>query len=101
MRQLTPAFILEHVEQGRASGQFEAVVLFVDTSGFTPLTARLSGHGREGAEVLAGILLAVFEPLVEAVYAHGGFIAGFAGEQGNKIVSVFKILLFAFGFKRR
>ena len=80
MRQLTPAFILEHVEQGRASGQFEAVVLFVDTSGFTPITARLSAHGREGAEVLAGILLAVFEPLVEAVYAHGGFIAGFAGD---------------------
>lgn len=61
-------------------GHFPAVVLFVDTSGFTPLTARLTEHGLEGAEVLAEILLAVFEPLVAAVYRHGGFVAGFAGD---------------------
>ncbi|RIK33150.1 MAG: hypothetical protein DCC55_35520 [Chloroflexi bacterium] len=52
----------------------------MDTSGFTPLTIRLTERGRDGAEVLADILLAVFEPLIEAVYAHGGFIAGFAGD---------------------
>lgn len=80
MHKLTPAFILEQVAGSQSSGQFDAVVLFVDTSGFTPLTARLSAYGRDGAEILAEILHAVFEPLVEAVYAHGGFIAGFAGD---------------------
>lgn len=72
--------LLEQPETGKTDGRFDAVVLFVDTSGFTPLTARLSEHGRDGAEVLAEILLAVFEPLIEAIYAHGGFIAGFAGD---------------------
>ncbi|MEZ4663082.1 MAG: AAA family ATPase [Caldilineaceae bacterium] len=80
MRNLTPPFLLQNVDQGQQFGHFEAVVLFVDTSGFTPLTARLSAHGRDGAEVLAEILLAVFEPLTAAVYAHGGYIAGFAGD---------------------
>src|SRR5690606_13344132 len=62
------------------SGSVPAVVLFVDTSGFTALTASLSTRGKEGAEILAGVLVAVFEPLIQSVYAHGGFIAGFAGD---------------------
>ena len=80
MHHLTPSFILANTLAGKSQGQFEAVTLFIDTSGFTPLTAHLAQKGRDGAEVLANILLAVFEPLVEAVYAHGGFIAGFAGD---------------------
>lgn len=80
MRELTPTFILENIGADNRQGEFAAVTLFVDTSGFTPLTARLSEQGRDGAEVLAEILLAVFEPLIEAVYAHGGFLAGFAGD---------------------
>lgn len=80
MHILTPALILEELSRENFSSHFDAVVLFVDTSGFTRLTARLADHGREGAEVLANILQAVFEPLVEAVYTHGGFIAGFAGD---------------------
>ncbi|MEM7118834.1 MAG: tetratricopeptide repeat protein [Chloroflexota bacterium] len=79
-RRLVPVFILEKVQQGEQQGQFEAVTLFVDTSGFTPLTAQLTESGRDGAEQLANILHAVFEPLVRAVFAHGGYIAGFAGD---------------------
>ena len=67
MRTLTPQFILDNLDEQNVSGHFAAVVLFVDTSGFTPLTARLMTHGKEGAEVLADILLTVFEPLIENV----------------------------------
>ncbi|RIK39407.1 MAG: hypothetical protein DCC55_18250 [Chloroflexi bacterium] len=80
MHHLTPHLILERLQAGEFSGRFPAAVLFVDTSGFTPLTVRLTEHERAGAEVLANILLAVFAPLVESVYAHGGLIAGFAGD---------------------
>ena len=80
MQQLTPKFILNRAANRQQTGTFEAATLFVDTSGFTPLTERLSQHGREGAEILADILQAVFEPLVDTVYRHGGFIAGFAGD---------------------
>ena len=80
MHRLTPAFILEQAAQGRHAGTFDAVVLFVDTSGFTPLTARLAAYEREGAEAVAGILTTVFQPPFAAIYAQGGFIAGFAGD---------------------
>lgn len=80
MHNLTPPLILERLQAAEASGRFPAVVLFVDTSGFTPLTVRLTEHERAGAEVLANILLAVFAPLVESVYAHGGLVGGFAGD---------------------
>ena len=77
---LTPQFILDRLAQGETTGSFDAACLFVDISGFTPLTVALMEHGSEGAEVLAGVLADVFEPLIDAVYAQGGFIAGFAGD---------------------
>ncbi len=77
---LTPQFILDEMAAGRSAGEFEAASLFVDISGFTPLTAALMAHGTEGAEVLAQVLAEVFEPLIEAVHAQGGAIAGFAGD---------------------
>jgi predicted ATPase/class 3 adenylate cyclase len=80
MHNLTPPLILERLQAGETSGRFPAVVLFVDTSGFTPLTVQLTEHERAGAEVLANILLAVFAPLVERVYAYGGLVGGFAGD---------------------
>lgn len=80
MHQLTPQFILEHYAEGATQGELDAACLFVDISGFTPLTLALMEHGAEGAEVLADVLVTVFEPLIETVYAYGGFIAGFAGD---------------------
>ncbi|CAN5776100.1 adenylate/guanylate cyclase domain-containing protein [soil metagenome] len=77
---LVPEIILNNVAQGRFTGQFHAVCLFVDLSGFTQLTATLMEHGTEGAEVIAEVLSAVFEPLIEIVYQQGGFVAAFAGD---------------------
>ncbi len=86
--QLTPKFILDRMDKGETSGRLEAACLFVDISGFTPLTVALMNHGTEGAEVLAEVLAAVFEPLIDALYRHGGFIAGFAGDAFKAVFAV-------------
>ncbi len=77
---LTPAFLLDEMVAGRRAGTFDAVCLFADVSGFTALTTALMHHGSEGAEVVAGVLGAIFEPLIELIFAHGGYVAGFAGD---------------------
>ncbi|MEM7113965.1 MAG: tetratricopeptide repeat protein [Chloroflexota bacterium] len=79
-RQLVPPFILDKVNSGETNGRFQAVCLFVDSSGFTPLTSALMAHGPVGAELIAQALQTIFAPLVQMVDEHGGFIAGFAGD---------------------
>ncbi|GIK71642.1 MAG: adenylyl cyclase [Chloroflexota bacterium] len=57
-------------------------VLFVDISGFTPLTetlARQLGRSR-GAELLTRTLNAVYQALIDQVDQHGGSVIGFAGD---------------------
>jgi len=66
--------------QGRFSGRFHAVTLFVDISGFTSLATALMEHSTKGAEVIAMVLGTIFEPLVDIIYAQGGFVATFAGD---------------------
>ncbi|HEX6387738.1 MAG TPA: tetratricopeptide repeat protein [Anaerolineae bacterium] len=80
MRRLVPDLILQNLARKQYKGQFEAVCLFVDTSGFTPLTNALMAHGTEGAEAIADALVNVFTPLVQIVYEQGGYIASFAGD---------------------
>ncbi len=84
---LVPHFILQKHAAGEDDGRFPGVALFVDTSGFTPLTAELQAYGTGGAETLANVLLAVFAPIIEAIYAHGGFVAGFAGDACKAVFS--------------
>lgn len=62
----------------RANG----TVLFVDISGFTPLTetlARQFGRSR-GAELLTRTLNEVYQALIDRVDQHGGSVIGFAGD---------------------
>lgn len=54
--------------------------MFIDLSGFTPLTEALMNRGNRGAEELSIILNDIFAPLVNLVYAKGGFIPYFAGD---------------------
>lgn len=54
--------------------------MFIDLSGFTPLTEALMNRGNRGAEELSIILNDIFAPLVHLVYAKGGFIPYFAGD---------------------
>lgn len=80
MKNLIPHFIQEQWLANHRSGAFEAYTMFVDMSGFTHLTETLLKQGREGAERLSHILNAIFAPMVQTVYQHGGFIPYFAGD---------------------
>jgi predicted ATPase/class 3 adenylate cyclase len=80
MQNLVPHFILEKDSSAEDRGQLDAAALFADISGFSTVTHTLSQHGSEAAEVMADIMCRIFEPLVDAVYAAGGFISGFAGD---------------------
>ncbi len=80
MQHLIPHIIAEEFQQKRMQGTFAAYTLFVDVTGFTPLTATLMEQGSEGAEILSQILNAIFEPMVAAVYQYGGCISTFPGD---------------------
>ena len=72
MSNLIPRFILDKHTAGEtngrlANGHLQAVCLFADISGFSTVTNTLVAHGSEAAELMADIMLAIFEPLVDAV----------------------------------
>ncbi|HUN22277.1 MAG TPA: tetratricopeptide repeat protein [Anaerolineales bacterium] len=54
--------------------------LLLDISGFTLLTNQLQKHGTAGAESLASVLDAIFEPVLAILQHYGGEIEGFAGD---------------------
>ena len=58
----------------------EAAVLFIDISGFTPLTERLGRRGAAGAEEMGRLLADYFGIFVDTTSAHGGQIVDFAGD---------------------
>lgn len=80
MHNLVPQFILEQLAQDSRHGSFTAVGLFADISGFTQLMGTLMEHGQHGAEVMASVMLGIFEPLVQFVFEQGGFVSNFAGD---------------------
>lgn len=80
MKNLIPHFIQDRFKAGHAQGQLQAYTLFVDLSGFTPLTEALMQQGSRGAEQLTNVLNEIFEPLVHLVYSRGGLIPYFAGD---------------------
>src|SRR5690554_5587060 len=80
MHRVVPELIVENYRAGRYSGQFPAVAMFLDLSGFSTMTDTLMQHGQHGAEVLASLMHGVFDPLVESIFDYGGKIVGFAGD---------------------
>jgi predicted ATPase/class 3 adenylate cyclase len=88
VKNLVPHFIHDQFREGRSKGAFEAYTMFIDLSGFTPLTEGLMHKGHRGAEQLSEILNEIFAPLVELVYARGGFIPYFAGDAFTAIFSM-------------
>lgn len=60
--------------------RFEAVALFVDISGFTPMSEAFSRLGRASAEELTQILNGYFTPMIERIHAYGGLVGRFAGD---------------------
>lgn len=80
VKQLIPNFILSKLDGGLEQDCFKAYTMFIDLSGFTPLTEKLMEKGTEGAEELSFVLNNIFAPLVKIVYQKGGFIPYFAGD---------------------
>ncbi|MEE9311347.1 MAG: adenylate/guanylate cyclase domain-containing protein [Planctomycetota bacterium] len=80
MQNFVPAFIEDKRVEGLFSGQFNGWVAFLDVSGFTPLTETAFALGDTGAELMSRELKRIFDPMVNAIHKHGGFIGGFAGD---------------------
>ena len=80
MNNLIPNFILKKHYEKIYKGKLKAVVMFMDISGFTPMTEKLMTYGKEGAEILNSILNRIFEPVIDAVYKRDGFISTFSGD---------------------
>ncbi len=60
--------------------QFEAVTIFADIAGFTPLTEAMGQMGAEGTELLTAILNGRFTPMIEEIHRWGGVVGKFAGD---------------------
>lgn len=80
MKRFVSTFIEEQCRKKTYFGSFEATVLFLDIAGFTPLTEQLMCSGKEGSEILCGILEDVFTPVIEIVQFYDGWVAAFPGD---------------------
>ena len=80
MHQIAPNMIIENYARGTYSGEFNAVGIFVDVTGFSTMADVLMQQGQHGAEVLAWIMQKIFDPLINHIHTQDGFIVGFAGD---------------------
>src|SRR4051812_34432727 len=60
--------------------EIEGTVAFVDISGFTAMSERLSGIGKAGAEEVTDVMNATFAALLDVAYAEGGGLLKFGGD---------------------
>ncbi|MCK5035326.1 MAG: hypothetical protein KAS73_05490, partial [Candidatus Sabulitectum sp.] len=88
MKNIIPDFILMQYCQKKFKGNFKAVAMFLDISGFTPMTEELMKNGKEGVEILSDIISDIFSPAIDIVHSNGGFISTFAGDAFTAIFEV-------------
>jgi predicted ATPase/class 3 adenylate cyclase len=65
----------------------DAVVLFADVAGFTPMSEALTRSGAYGTEELTRILNGWFDTMVDLVSRYGGSVAEFAGDALTAVFS--------------
>ena len=65
---------------GQLWQRVDGALCFVDISGFTQLTEKLSRRGRIGAEELTAVLNDVFGSMLRLAYDRGGSLVRFAGD---------------------
>jgi class 3 adenylate cyclase/tetratricopeptide (TPR) repeat protein len=58
----------------------DGTISFVDISGFTAMSERLSNIGRAGAEEVTDVMNATFSALLDVAYAEGGGLLKFGGD---------------------
>jgi predicted ATPase/class 3 adenylate cyclase len=57
-----------------------ASLVFTDVTGFTALSERLAGRGKQGAEEITRVISAVFETLLAEAFEQGGDLLKFGGD---------------------
>jgi predicted ATPase/class 3 adenylate cyclase len=67
-------------EPERAWKEVDGTLAFVDISGFTAMSERLSDRGKAGAEELTEVMNATFAKLLEVAYERGGGVVKFGGD---------------------
>src|SRR6478609_11067139 len=60
--------------------EVDGTISFVDISGFTAMSERLSNIGRAGAEEVTDVMNATFAALLDVAYAEGGGLLKFGGD---------------------
>jgi adenylate cyclase len=65
---------------------YEAIVAFLDLSGFTPLAEAIAVDDLNGAERLAAIINGLFDPLIGVVQACGGDVVAFEGDSVTAVI---------------
>ena len=80
MNALIPGFIQEEIDRGRDQGEFSAVCMSLDLSGFTVMTEDLMEQGKGGAEELSRVINDLFGTIVAIIGSYRGTITSFAGD---------------------
>lgn len=80
IKNLIPYFIYDQYKKNKLKGELQAVTMFVDIVGFTPMTQNLMKYGKEGAEVLSEVINQAFAPAISAIHCRRGLITSFAGD---------------------
>ena len=60
--------------------ELDGTLAFIDISGFTAMSEKLSSSGRAGAEEVTEVMNATFSALLEVAYAEGGGLLKFGGD---------------------
>jgi class 3 adenylate cyclase/tetratricopeptide (TPR) repeat protein len=60
--------------------ELEGTLAFIDISGFTAMSEKLSSLGRAGAEEVTDVMNATFSALLQVAYEQGGGLLKFAGD---------------------
>src|SRR5438093_6747271 len=58
----------------------DGTLAFVDISGFTAMSERLSSRGKAGAEEVTDVMNATFARLLDIAYGEGGTLLKFGGD---------------------
>jgi class 3 adenylate cyclase/tetratricopeptide (TPR) repeat protein len=77
-----PRLTLEWLRDGseRTWRELDGTLAFVDISGFTAMSERLSHLGKQGAEEVTDVMNATFAALLEVAYSYGGGLLKFGGD---------------------
>jgi class 3 adenylate cyclase/tetratricopeptide (TPR) repeat protein len=75
---LTIEWLRNHPE--RRWVEVDGTLAFVDISGFTAMSERLSSLGKAGAEEVTDVMNSTFAALLELAYSHGGGLIKFGGD---------------------